>query len=55
VFQLLAGLGFVFLLYIILVQIVQVLVLPFWQSLKAVIYYDLRSRREGLDLRLDEQ
>jgi hypothetical protein len=55
VFQLLAGLGFVFLLYIVLVQIVQVLVLPFWQSLKAVIYYDLRSRREGLDLRLDEQ
>jgi len=25
---------------------------PFWQSIKAVIYYDLRSRREGLGLKL---
>jgi len=29
-----------------------VLVLPFWQSIKAVIYSDLRSRREGLGLKL---
>lgn len=28
------------------------LVVPFWQSIKAVIYYDLRSRREGLGLRI---
>jgi hypothetical protein len=27
-----------------------VFVLPFWQAIKAVLYYDLRSRREGLDL-----
>ncbi|QDL11022.1 DUF975 domain-containing protein [Brasilonema octagenarum UFV-E1] len=27
-------------------------VLPFWQTIKAVVYYDLRSRREGLGLRL---
>ena len=27
-------------------------VLPFWQAIKAVIYYDLRSRREGLGLKL---
>jgi hypothetical protein len=27
-------------------------VIPFWQAIKAVLYYDLRSRREGLDLRL---
>ncbi len=26
--------------------------LPFWQSLKAVIYFDLRNRREGLGLNL---
>jgi len=26
------------------------LIMPFWQSIKAVIYYDLRSRREGIDL-----
>lgn len=25
------------------------LVLPFWQTVKAVLYYDLRNRREGLD------
>jgi hypothetical protein len=57
--QLFAGLGVLFLLYILLLQVVQVLVLPFWQTLKAVIYYDLRSRREGLGLSLsgsgDEQ
>lgn len=29
-----------------------ILVLPFWQAIKAVLYYDLRSRREGLDLRV---
>jgi hypothetical protein len=26
--------------------------IPFWQSLKAVIYYDLRSRKEGIELKL---
>ena len=26
--------------------------IPFWQAIKAVIYYDLRSRREGMDLQL---
>lgn len=29
-----------------------VLTLPFWQVVKGVLYYDLRSRREGLDLKL---
>ena len=24
--------------------------MPFWQSIKAAIYYDLRSQREGIDL-----
>ncbi|MCT7950652.1 hypothetical protein NG798_12695 [Ancylothrix sp. C2] len=28
------------------------LVLPFWQTTKAVLYYDLRSRKEGLGLKL---
>ncbi|MGF1537563.1 MAG: hypothetical protein ACFB4J_13915 [Elainellaceae cyanobacterium] len=28
------------------------LVMPFWQIIKAVVYYDLRSRQEGLDLEL---
>lgn len=31
-----------------------ILVLPFWQAIKAVTYYDLRSRKEGLDLELRE-
>ncbi|MBW4561908.1 MAG: DUF975 domain-containing protein [Mojavia pulchra JT2-VF2] len=30
-------------------------VLPFWQTVKAVIYYDLRSRREGLGLKLRDR
>ncbi|QQE66027.1 hypothetical protein GFS31_27220 [Leptolyngbya sp. BL0902] len=28
------------------------LILPLWQAVKGVLYYDLRSRREGLDLEL---
>ncbi|MBD2022724.1 hypothetical protein H6F43_21310 [Leptolyngbya sp. FACHB-36] len=31
------------------------LVMPFWQVIKAVIYYDLRVRREGLGLRLRDR
>lgn len=30
------------------------LLIPFWQSIKAVIYYDLRVRREGLGLNLEK-
>lgn len=26
------------------------IMMPFWQSIKAAIYYDLRSQREGMDL-----
>ena len=29
-----------------------VITLPFWQIVKGVLYYDLRSRREGIDLKL---
>ena len=28
------------------------LIIPFWQAIKAVIYYDLRSRKEGIDLQI---
>lgn len=31
------------------------LILPFWQAIKAVVYYDLRSRREGLGLNLRDR
>ena len=30
------------------------LLIPFWQAIKAVIYYDLRVRREGLGMELEE-
>jgi hypothetical protein len=28
------------------------LLVPFWQAIKAVIYYDVRNRKEGLDLKM---
>jgi hypothetical protein len=31
------------------------MIMPFWQAIKAVIYYDLRSRREGLDFQLRDR
>lgn len=31
------------------------LIAPFWQVIKAVVYYDLRSRREGLGLELRDR
>jgi hypothetical protein len=39
-------------LSLLLVLAISLFVTPFSQTLKAVMYYDLRSRREGLDLRL---
>ncbi|MDJ0532600.1 MAG: DUF975 domain-containing protein [Xenococcaceae cyanobacterium MO_207.B15] len=30
------------------------LLIPFWQAIKALIYYDLRVRREGLGMELEE-
>jgi hypothetical protein len=35
--------------------LLQILIQPFWQVIKAIIYYDLRSRREGLDLTLRDR
>jgi hypothetical protein len=32
-----------------------ILAIPFWQIIKAVVYYDLRSRQEGLDLELRDR
>lgn len=40
---------------VILMLLTGILVNPFWQSMKAVIYYDLRSRREGLGLKLRDR
>ncbi|MBD2342640.1 DUF975 domain-containing protein [Anabaena subtropica] len=47
------------LLYFVLILAISfssgALLIPFWQSIKAVIYYDLRSRREGLGLKLRDR
>lgn len=50
-----ASLGLFFisiLIGLILFILATVSVTPLWQAIKAVVYYDLRSRREGLDLKL---
>lgn len=45
-----------FILSILIVAlVVGVLTMPFWQAIKAVIYYNLRSRREGLGLQLRDR
>jgi len=48
--------GVFWLLYYLLILLLSFasgsLVIPFWQAIKAVIYYDLRSRKEGLGLQI---
>lgn len=39
----------------ILLVLMNIFVIPFWQSIKAVLYYDLRTRREGLGLQLRDR
>ncbi len=45
--------------YVILIVIMSLisgaLVAPFWQAMKAIIYYDLRSRKEGLGLQIRDR
>ena len=41
-----------FIIGIILMSLASAIMNPFWQAIKAVIYYDLRTRREGLGLQL---
>ncbi|NES69778.1 MAG: hypothetical protein F6K24_33470, partial [Okeania sp. SIO2D1] len=36
-------------------SLTNILLLPFWQTIKAVIYYELLTRREGIDLQLKQQ
>ncbi|MFK8183048.1 MAG: hypothetical protein AB8B99_06710 [Phormidesmis sp.] len=40
------------LILVVLSVAVSIAVLPFWQATKGVLYYDLRSRREGADLKI---
>lgn len=41
--------------FIVLLILIGTLVMPFWQAIKAVIYYDLRSRREGMGLQVRDR
>lgn len=45
----------VYILTLMLALLVNAVILPFWQAIKGVIYYDLRSRREGLGLKLRDR
>ncbi|MFP4101897.1 hypothetical protein [Coleofasciculus sp.] len=49
---LLTALGMLVPLLIIAFACMWLLVMPFWQIIKAIIYYDLRNRREGTGLQL---
>ena len=44
-----------FALLIIISFVGGALIHPFWQAIKAVIYYDLRSRREGIDIEIKDE
>ncbi|NEP17597.1 MAG: hypothetical protein F6J97_11935 [Leptolyngbya sp. SIO4C1] len=44
-----------FLIFFILLLVAGIFTMPFYQSIKAVLYYDLRSRREGLDIQLADR
>ncbi|MBE9031775.1 hypothetical protein IQ266_18740 [filamentous cyanobacterium LEGE 11480] len=41
--------------YLLILQLIELFVMPFWQAVKAVIYYDLRNRREGMGLTLQDR
>ena len=51
--------GLFYLVYYILIVVLSIvsgaLVTPFWQAMKAIIYYDLRSRKEGLGLKMRDR
>jgi hypothetical protein len=41
-----------FLISLALSILMGALLIPFWQAIKAVIYYDLRTQKEGIDLEI---
>ena len=45
--------GFLYFLVVIALSLASgALLIPFWQAIKAVVYYDLRTRKEGLGLEI---
>jgi hypothetical protein len=51
----LGGIGLAIVLYCFMLLVTNVFAMPFWQTVKAAVYYDLRSRRDGLGLSLNEE
>lgn len=49
------GLLLAVLVFFVLAFIVGVITPPFFQAIKSVVYYDLRSRREGLDIQFRDR
>jgi membrane-anchored glycerophosphoryl diester phosphodiesterase (GDPDase) len=51
--------GLFYLVYYLLILALSLgsgaLVTPFWQAMKAIIYYDIRSRKEGLGLQIRDR
>jgi membrane-anchored glycerophosphoryl diester phosphodiesterase (GDPDase) len=51
--------GIFYLVYLLLILLLSfasgAIVTPFWQVMKAIIYYDLRSRKEGLGLQIRDR
>jgi hypothetical protein len=47
--------GVSFLLLMVVAIAGQILTLPFWQMLTSVVYYDLRARKEGVDIQLRDR
>lgn len=45
----------IFLVPLVMLVIQSLLTLPFWQAVKALTYYDLRNRKEGIGLMLQER
>ncbi|MGK7954092.1 MAG: hypothetical protein AB4063_02300 [Crocosphaera sp.] len=39
-------------IFLVLYFVIIATLVPFWQAIKAVVYYDLRIRREGIDIQL---
>jgi len=49
------GIVLALLVFIVLAVLVGILTAPFFQTIKSVLYYDLRSRREGLDIQFRDR
>ncbi|NEQ42139.1 MAG: DUF975 domain-containing protein [Leptolyngbya sp. SIOISBB] len=49
------GILFAILVFLALTILIGILTAPFFQTIKSVLYYDLRSRREGMDIQFRDR